>query len=66
MPALEVRFIVASKEARLMLVRDADVLEDELWKFERPMGRSEQQQMVRAVFDSTYDFLNYTVNGGDE
>jgi len=66
MPAFEVRFIVASKEARLMLVRDADVLEDELWKFERPMGRSEQQQMVRAVFDSTYDFLNYTVNGGDE
>lgn len=66
MAVSEVRLIVAPKEARLVIVRDADVIEDELWKFDRPMSRTEAQQFVKAVFDSTYDFLNYTVNGGDE
>jgi hypothetical protein len=65
MAVSEVRLVVAPREARLVLVRDNEVVEEELWRFERAMGRSEAAQVVKAVFDSTYDYINYAVNGDD-
>ena len=65
MAVSEVRLIVAPKEARLVLVRDNEIVEEELWKVGRTLGRSEAERIVKAVFDSTYDFINYAVNGDD-
>jgi hypothetical protein len=65
MALCEVRLVVAPKEARLVLVRDNEVIEDELWKFGRQLGRSEADQIVKAVFDTTYDFLNAAANHDD-
>lgn len=65
MAVSEVRLMVAPKEARLMILHDGNVVEDELWKLPRPMGLTEIKEVVKAVFDSTYDFINYSVNGDD-
>lgn len=65
MAVSEVRLMVAPKEARLMITHDGNVVEDELWKLPRPMSRTEIKEVVKAVFDSTYDFINYSVNGDD-
>lgn len=59
----EVRLIVAAKEARLVLAKDGDVIEDELWRFDRQVGGSEAKQMCRVLFDMAFDFMNQTVHG---
>lgn len=59
----EVRLIVAAKEARLVLTKDGDVIEDELWRFDRQVGGSEAKQMCRVLFDMAFDFVNTTVHG---
>jgi hypothetical protein len=61
--SVEVRLIIGTKEARLILKRDDDILEDELWKFDRQMGRSEAGEIVRVAFDGAYDLMQWTVHG---
>jgi hypothetical protein len=60
---VEVRLIIGVKEARLVLKKDDDILEDELWKFDRQMGRSEAGEIVRVAFDDAYDLMQWTVHG---
>jgi hypothetical protein len=60
---VEVRLIIGNKEARLILKKDDDILEDELWKFDRQMGRSEAGEIVRVAFDDAYDLMQWTVHG---
>lgn len=62
MPA-EVRLIIAKKEARLILKRDDDVIEDELWKFDSPMTKSEAVDLARIIFDEGYDLMQFYVHG---
>lgn len=59
----EVRLIIASKEVRLILKRNEAVVEDELWTFERPIGRSEAKGIAEAAFHDAYDLIQYTVHG---
>jgi hypothetical protein len=59
----EVRLLIGTKEARLILKKDDDFLEDELWTFERKMSMTEAQQMCRLIFDQAFDFLNTAVHG---
>lgn len=59
----EVRLLIGTKEARLVLKRGDDSLEDELWKFERKMSATEAQEMCRVLFDEAFDLLNYAVHG---
>jgi hypothetical protein len=61
--SVEVRLIIGNKEARLILKKDDDILEDELWKFDRQMGRSEAGEIVRVAFDDAYDLMQWTVHG---
>jgi hypothetical protein len=61
--SVEVRLIIGNKEARLILKRDDDILEDELWKFDRQIGRSEAGEIVRVAFDDAYDLMQWTVHG---
>lgn len=65
MAASEVRLSVGPKEARLLLVHDNKVIDEEVWPLPRQMGQSEARLVVKAVFDSTYDFLNAAVNDDD-
>jgi hypothetical protein len=61
----EVRLIVGAKEARLVLKKDDDVVEDELWRFERRMSSSEANEIVRVVFDGCFDLMNNFVHGSE-
>ena len=62
----EVRLIVAAKEARLILRKGERVIEDEVWKFDRMLGQTEVGELVKAVFDNTYDMMNFVTSGDDE
>lgn len=59
----EVRLVIAPKEARLTLRRGDDVVEDELWKFDSPMSRTEAQELAEVAFHDTFDLLQYAVHG---
>lgn len=61
----EVRLIVGAKEARLVLKKDDDTVEDELWKFERRMSATEATEFVRVVFDGAFDMMNNLVHGSE-
>lgn len=59
----EVRLVIAPKEARLTLRRGDDIVEDELWKFEGPMSRTEAQELAAVAFHDTYDLVQHAVHG---
>lgn len=60
----EVRLIIGAKEARLILKKnDSDVLEDELWTFDRKVASSEAQQIARCLFDDAYQMMQYAIHG---
>ena len=61
----EVRLIIGAKEARLVLKKGDDFLEDELWKFDRRMSAGEATEMVRVVFDGCFDLMNNLVHGSE-
>ena len=46
----EVRLIVASKEARLILKIGETLIEDELWTFERKISKTEAREVIEAAF----------------
>lgn len=59
----EVRMVITPKEARLTIRRGDDIVDDEVWSFDRPLGRSEAMELARAVFDDAYDAVNWMVHG---
>lgn len=59
----EVRLVVAAKEARLILKRDDESVEDELWKMEGKFSRKDALELCRVVFDDAYDLLNAAAHG---
>jgi hypothetical protein len=61
----EVRLIILPREAKLTISRGDEIVDEELWTFDRQIGRSEAQEFARAVFDDAYDGVNYMVHGED-
>jgi hypothetical protein len=61
----EVHLIIGAKEARLILKKNDDFVEDELWKFDRKMSSTEATEMVRVVFDGCFDLMNNLVHGSE-
>jgi hypothetical protein len=61
-----VELIIAPEEARLTIRKGDDIVEDEVWKFGRKIGRSEAAEFARAVFDDAYDGMNFMVHGDDD
>lgn len=61
----EVRLIIAAKEARLILKKGEKIVEDELWKFDARIDRSEANQLADAAFHDAYDMLQYAVHSDD-
>lgn len=61
----EVRLIVASKEARLILKVGEKLIEDELWRFDKAISRTEAKKVVEAAFHDAYDLMQYSVHGDD-
>ncbi len=61
----EVHLIIGAKEARLVLKKGDDFVEDELWKFDRKMSAGEAQEMVRVIFDGSFDMMNNLVHGSE-
>lgn len=55
--------MIAPKEARLVLKHDDEIVEDEVWKFDRKVSRTEARQIARVAFDEYYDLLNYSAHG---
>ena len=62
----KVELVIAPTEARLTIRKGDDIVEDEVWKFGRKIGRSEAAEFARAVFDDAYDGMNWIVHGDDE
>ena len=61
-----VELVIAPKEARLTIRKGDDVVEDEVWKFGRQIGKTEAAEFARAVFDDAYDAMNFMVHGDDD
>lgn len=61
----DVRLIVTATEARLTIRHDDQIVEDEVWKFGRRVGREEAKSMVQAIFDDSYDLLNFVTHGDE-
>jgi hypothetical protein len=61
----ELRLMIAAKEARLILKHGDTVIEDEVWKFERPASSTEAKEVVAVAFADAYDILNSAVHGDD-
>lgn len=59
----ELHLTVASKECRLVLKRGETVIEDETWKFPRPISRTEAKSLAEAAFHDAYDLIQYSVHG---
>lgn len=61
----ELRVVIASKEARLMLLRGDRVIDDEVWTFIPQTTKSSAEELSRVMFDDLYDFLNVAANGAE-
>jgi len=59
----EVRLIIASREARLVLKRGETIVEDEVWKFERPISKTEAKELAEAAFHDAFDLMQHAVHG---
>jgi CYTH domain-containing protein len=59
----EVRLIIASREARLILKKGETLVEDELWKFERPISKTEAKELADAMFHDSFDLMQHAVHG---
>ena len=59
----EVKLTIAPKKARLTVRRGEDVLEDEVWSFDHPLGKTEALELAMAVFHEAYDGLQYFAHG---
>lgn len=59
----EVRLIVASKEARLILKVGETLIEDELWTFDKKISKTEARNIVEAAFHDAYDLMQFSVHG---
>jgi hypothetical protein len=59
----EVRLIIASKEARLVLARGETIVEDETWKFNRPISKTEAKELAEAAFHDCFDLMQHAVHG---
>lgn len=59
----EVRLLIAPREIRLLLRRGDDVVEDELWKPDRPVSLTEAKALAKAAFDTYFDLVNHAVHG---
>lgn len=59
----EVRLMIGSKEARLMLIEHGQVVDDEVWVTNSKISQTEAKGASQAVFDNLYDFMNFTFNG---
>lgn len=59
----EVRLIVASTEARLILKIGETLIEDELWSLTTKMSKTEARQVLEAAFHDAYDLMQYSVHG---
>lgn len=59
----EVHFLVSAREARLILRRGETTIEDETWKFDRSLGRSQAADMVESAFHDVFDLMQFVVHG---
>lgn len=59
----EIRLIVAPKEARLLLKHGDDIVEDEIWRFDGKVSRTEAKELISVAFHECYDLLNTAVHG---
>lgn len=59
----EVRLIIASREARLVIQRGETVVEDEVWKFARPISKTEAKELAEAAFHDQFDLMQHAVHG---
>lgn len=59
----ELQLVIAQKEARLVLKKGETVIEDELWRFDGKMSRTEASEIARVLFDDCFDLIQYSVYG---
>lgn len=61
----EVRLVIAPTEARLTVRHGDDVVEDELWKFERMIERSQARGFAETLFADAYDLMQHITHGDE-
>lgn len=57
--------MVGKAEVRLMLLKNGEVVEDELWRPNPQIGREQSMEVAKALFDDCYDAVNYLANNRD-
>jgi hypothetical protein len=57
---MEMRLAIGTRDARLTLTRCEEVLEDEVWQFDRPLP---SQEVCKVVFGEAFDLMNAAVHG---
>jgi hypothetical protein len=59
----ELRLIVATQGARIVLKIGETVVEDESWTFERKISRTEAKEITEAAFHDAYDLMQFFSHG---
>lgn len=59
----EVRLVIAPKEARLLLKHGEDSIEDEIWRFDGAISRTEARELAGVAFADAYDLMQHAVHG---
>jgi hypothetical protein len=59
----EVRLVITTKEARVTIRHGDQIIEDEVWKFDRKIGGSEAREFAKVAFDDVFDLMQYVAHG---
>jgi hypothetical protein len=61
----EMHILISARDVRVVLKRSEKTVEDEVWKFERPISSTEARNLIDAAFHDAYDLIQYAVHGDD-
>lgn len=54
--------MIGTREARLLMRKGDQEVEDEVWKFERKLSLGEAERLASALFQDAYEMMQYVVH----
>lgn len=58
----EIRLMIGTREARLLMRKGDQEVEDEVWTFERKLSLGEAERLASALFQDAYEMMQYVVH----
>lgn len=59
----EVRLVVTTTGARLVLKRGGEVVDDDAWDVGRKIGTTEAAELAQCLFHDAFDLLQFVTHG---